>query len=421
MFEKLFEPVKIGPVELKNRLVMAPMAIHQYSINGVPSEQGKCYLNARAKGGVGLIICGAIMATKMSAEALGINSSDLYSAKHGPGWVFAVDSVHSFGAKIFAQMSPGFGRKSAGQHPPGVSPIPVDEDIIEAGLPEKAKGYKPFFARSGGWIHAIPRELTADEIQSEHKEYVQSCEMAIQWGFDGIEIHACHGYLIDQFLSPRANHRTDLYGGSLRNRARYLLDLLTLLKKDFGDAVPISVRISGSERVEGGNTPEDMRQVMQWCEDCGADAIHLSDGCTVERYEFEMPSVENTEPGRLIDIQGKKLKKAVKIPIITPSIHDPHNVERVLQEGETDLVSLGRPLLADPEWPNKVKAGKVDEINKCTRCQYCVGAGILSWQQIRCTVNPNAGRELYIPEYWPKEVRAKIPESLRRWKPGLSH
>ena len=121
MYEKLFEPIKIGPLELKNRLAMAPMAIHQYSSNGVPTEQGKCYLNARARGGVGLIICGAIMATKMSAEALGIQSSELYSAAHGPGWVFTVDSVHSFGTKIFAQLSPGFGRKSAGQHPPGVS------------------------------------------------------------------------------------------------------------------------------------------------------------------------------------------------------------------------------------------------------------------------------------------------------------
>ncbi len=424
-YDILFEPIKIGPVELKNRLVLAPMATHDFSINGVPTNQGVCYYCARAVGGIGMIDCGAIVANRKAAESLGNACISLFDHTHTPHWARLVQSVHSIdGCKIFAQMSPGFGRKSTLHHPPGASTIPINLEIIEEGMPKKALAYKPWWpsaaAKTPWRMHqAFPYEMPVDEIHQVQEEFISACVQAIQCGFDGIELHACHGYLMDQFLSPVANRRTDIYGGSLKNRARFTLDILKALKNLFGDAVPIIVRISGAERIEGGNEPEDMRQIAVWCEEYGANAIHLSDGLTTERYKYEMPDVENTAPGRLIDIQGKKLKKVIKIPVITPSIHDPDSAVKVIEEGATDMISLGRALLADPYWPQKVKEGKVNEIVKCTRCGWCLGMGILAAQGIlSCIENPNYGREQYMPEFWPRPMKPKIPETLRRWRPS---
>ncbi len=423
-FEVLFEPIKIGPVEIKNRIAMAPMAIHDFSMNGRPMRQAVCYFNARARGGAGLIIAGAIMGTKQSAAELG-NVSCLYEGSHTYDWMKLVQSVHAHGAKIFAQMSPGFGRKAIVEHPQGSSTTPINPDIIEEGLPEKALAYKPWWPRSAPVFtrmhETIPRPMTIEEIRAAENEFTNSCQLAVHCGFDGIELHACHGYLIDQFLSPVANRRTDIYGGSLKNRARFLLELLTKTKNVFKDRVPVTVRISGSSRIEeyGGNGPEEMRQVAKWCEDLGADAIHLSDGLTTERYKYMWADRENTEPGRLIDIQGKKLKQVIKIPVITPSIHVPENIERVIEEGETDMVSLGRQLVTDPDFVNKLKEGKRDKIKMCTRCFWCLGMGVMGGQGIlNCLENPQAGDEQFMPEYWPKSKRPKIRESLKRWQPS---
>ncbi len=425
-WEAIFQPIKIGAVEIKNRIGMAPMAIHDYTVTGgAPTNQAICYFNARAKGGVGLIDCGAILATRPGEAELSGNISALYDGRHSYAWCRLVRSVHEFGSKIFAQMSPGFGRKAMVEHPSGASPIPIDKTIIEEGMPEKAMAYKPWWPTGTTFFYriheAIPREMTIDEIRDYQRQYVQSCMLAIQVGFDGIELHACHGYLLDQFLSPVANHRTDIYGGDLKARARFLLELLTKTKNVFKDRVPVTVRISGSSRIEeyGGNGPEEMRQVAKWCEDLGADAIHLSDGLTTERYKYMWADRENTEPGRLIDIQGKKLKQVIKIPVITPSIHVPENIERVIEEGETDMVSLGRQLVTDPDFVNKLKEGKRDKIKMCTRCFWCLGMGVMGGQGIlNCLENPQAGDEQFMPEYWPKSKRPKIPESLKRWQPS---
>jgi 2,4-dienoyl-CoA reductase-like NADH-dependent reductase (Old Yellow Enzyme family) len=259
--------------------------------------------------------------------------------------------------------------------------------------------------------------MTIDEIKSDVRSFVRSAELAVLAGFDGIELHAPHGYMMHQFLSPRTNQRRDEYGGSLRNRARFLLEIVTAFKENFGNAVPLVVRMSGREYYENGIAPEDVRQVARWCEEAGADAISLSNGSGYDDFKHFFPSTQdNTE---LLEAQGKKLKDAINIPVITVSLNTPKVAEKAVKDGQTDMIALGRQAIADPEWPNKVKEGRINEIMKCTKDNSCVTLGI--WGAMigmRCIVNPNYGKEQYMPEYQPKPMKGKIPDTLRRWKPG---
>jgi len=220
----------------------------------------------------------------------------------------------------------------------------------------------------------VPRAMTAEEIKADVRSFVRSAELAVLAGFDGIELHGPHGYMMHQFLSPRTNQRRDEYGGSVRNRARFMLEIVAAFKKNFGDTVPLVVRMSGREYYKGGISPGEVRQVALWCQEEGADAISLSNGSGYDDFKHFFPSTQdNTE---LLEAQGKKLKDVVKIPVITVSLNTPEVAEKAVREGETDMIALGRQAIADPEWPNKVKEGRIDEITKCTKDNMCVTLGI---------------------------------------------
>ena len=417
-FDKLFEPIKIGPVEIKNRLAVAPMNLAG-DRDGHPTRLYTCYFNARALGGFGLLITGSLMTNKEAHMETGGMVPGLYMGGPCIGYYSELTaSIHSMGTntKIFAQLSPGFGRQTGMPGAKGASPIPMDREEARKNLCKTQAGWSNY------WLHdwcdhsAVPRAMTVEEIHDDQRTFVEAAEMAIVAGFDGIEIHAPHGYLLAEFLSPRCNQRTDEYGGSLRNRARYLVELVTLCKKNFGDAVPIMFRLSGREYQKDGNTDEDVRQICKWCEEAGADAIDLSNGSGYDDMKHFIPEDDNFE---LLEAQGKKLKKAVKIPVITVGLQTPEVALKAVEDGETDMVGLGRQSLADPDWPNKVKEGRLNEIVKCTKDNYCNAVGIQAGTVIlRCTQNPNLGREEYMPEYWPKPMKARVPETLMRWKPG---
>jgi dimethylglycine catabolism A len=215
--------------------------------------------------------------------------------------------------------------------------------------------------------------------------------------------------LIHQFISPRTNKRTDEYGGSPEKRNRFLVDIITGIRKEFGPDLPVSVRLSGAEHVAGGITPEDMRESAKFCEKAGANVIHLSDGCH-EAANYFLPDRDNLH---ILEEQGRKLKAAVEIPIISFSIHDPELAEKAIAEGQTDMISNGRAFLADPEWPNKVKEGRLKEIVKCQRDLACE-VNMQRGTGLRCILNPNLGRERYMPEYRPQKRSARIPETLAR-------
>jgi 2,4-dienoyl-CoA reductase-like NADH-dependent reductase (Old Yellow Enzyme family) len=421
-FEELFEPIKIGPVEIKNRLAVAPM-------NGVGDRNGHltnqymCYFNARALGGFGLMTTGSLITNQAAhAELMGCVPG-IHAGAFGNFSYLSqfTDSIHSMGTntKIFAQLSPGFGRQCPTHGAKGASPVAMDPREIRANFTKGQKAWTDFHLYDWAALEAanVPREMTIDEIKADTVSYVQAAEVAIVCGFDGIEVHAPHGYLLHQFLSPRSNKRTDEYGGALRNRARYLLEIVAALKANFGDAVPIMVRLSGMEYQPDGNSADDVRQVCRWLEETGADAIDLSSGSgydDMKHFEPEAGQIPNLEA------QGKKLKAEIKIPVIIPSFVEPEVALRAVKEGATDIASMGRQALADPEWPNKVKEGRLDEIAKCTRCDFCNGIAFQGLRMfLRCTQNPNLGREEFMPEYWPKASKAVVPETLKRWKPGL--
>lgn len=418
-FDKLFEPIKIGPVEIKNRLAVAPMNLAG-DRDGHPTRLYTCYFNARALGGFGLLITGSLMTNKESHMEAGGMVPGLYVGGPNIGYYSELtDSIHSMGTstKIFAQLSPGFGRQLGISGVKGASPIAGDPERTRKNHTKGQMSWSDYHLHD--WAEhmaAVPREMTVEEIHDDQRTFVEAAELAIVAGFDGIEIHAPHGYLLAQFLSPRSNQRKDEYGGSLRNRARYLVELVTLCKKNFGDAVPIMFRISGREYQADGNTDEDVRQVCKWCEEAGADAIDLSNGSGYDDMKHFEPETDNFA---LLEAQGKKLKEAVKIPVITVGLHTPEVALKAVKDGETDIVALGRQSMADPDWPNKVKEGRLDEIVKCTRCDYCNSIGIMGGRCIlRCAQNPNLGREEYMPEYWPKPMKGRVPETLKRWKPG---
>lgn len=412
-FKKLFEPIKIGPVEIKNRIAFSPMNVH-FSHHGYITEQDIAYYAARAKGGVGLIIFGVVLVSKRAADQTQFVVHHLYDVTHMNGMGDLAETIHHFGAKTFIQLTPGTGKQQRYYRTqpwaPSAIPYPENPKAAAENLPKVMKPYLPLFEKKEP---IIPREMTIEEIQQDHEDFLKSADLAILAGFDGIQIHAPHGYLIHEFFSPRSNKRNDKYGGSLENRARYLIELIEKFKKKFGSAVPLDVRISGAEHVEGGFTAEEAREIAKMAAKAGVDSIYLSDGC-VEAYKYMFPEQDNSH---LLEEQGRKLRDAVKVPVTHFSINDPTLCERAIAEGQTDMVGLGRQLLADPDWPNKVKEGRVDEIVKCKRCCRCSVAVRLEGG-IRCSVNPNVGRERYMPEYWPNKRTAKIPETLRRLKLG---
>ncbi len=412
-FRKLFEPIKIGPVEIKNRIVMAPMNVHMANADGSVSEQELCYYAARAKGGVGLIVYGCVLSSKRAWEQHGLMIDSLFDpGRHMTGAGDMAETIHHFGAKAFIQLSPGFGRQQRYWRTPLYSAsggIPMDAEKVLESTPDVLKPYLGVKPKMKAPFTDVPREMTVDEIKQDIADYIKAADLAIVAGFDGIETHSPHGYLLHQFLSPRTNKRTDMYGGSLENRARFLIEIITALRDEFGPDLPISVRLSGADHVEGGITPEDMRVTAKMAEKAGANCIHLSDGC-FEAFRYFFPEKENTH---ILEEQGKRLKSVVDVPIISFGIHDPELAEKAIREGETDMISAGRQFLADPEWVNKVKEGRVKDIVRCQREFSCL-VSLYREGGIRCIMNPNLGRERYMPEYWPQRRSVRIPETLAR-------
>ncbi|MBI4296716.1 MAG: NADH:flavin oxidoreductase, partial [Chloroflexi bacterium] len=400
--KKLFEPIKIGPVQIKNRIVQAPINTHFANADGTVSEQELCYYAARAKGGVGLIVTGAFLTNERAWEQHGGRMEALFDqGRHITGAIDLAETIHHFGAKVFIQLSPGLGTQERNWRTPLYSAsggIPLDTQKVLESTPEVLRPYRIVGPRTRPLLSNVPRAMTVVEIKQDIADYIKATDLAIVAGFDGIEVHAPHGYLLHQFLSPRTNKRTDEYGGSLENRARFLLEIISGVREEFGPDLPISVRLSSNEHVEGGITPEDMRQTARLCEKAGANVIHLSDGCD-EAFRYFAPEDENTH---ILEEQGKKLKSAVSIPIISFSINDPELAETAIAEGQTDMISMGRQLMADPEWPNKVSHGRIKAIVRCQR-EYACFANLRRGGGIRCIMNPNLGRERYMPEYWPKK------------------
>lgn len=369
-YKELFQKGRIGSLEIKNRIVMPAMGVSLAEPDGRANEHIIRYYEERAKGGVGLIITEIGRVEPEYGTAMP-NQLGAYAQYQIPHLERLTERVHKYGTKIFMQL----------QHP---------------GRQNKSSmiGGRQIVAPSAvmcGISQEMPRELTTEECTSIMKAFVKGAVIAKAAGFDGVELHAAHGYLLNQFLSPYTNKRTDRYGGSFSNRIRILEEMITAIRHLCGNRFMISVRISGDEFVEGGLHLDDMVQIAQNLESFGIDVIDVSSGI----YESGPTIIEPSSYA-----QGWKkhlataIRKDVKIPVIaTNNIKEPEVAEALLEEGVCDFVAIGRASLADPEWSKKAKENRSDEINKCIGCLYCFNR-LQGGDHISCAVNPRCGREV---------------------------
>jgi len=385
MNEKLFEPIKIGSVTSKNRIAFAATGMGTAAPDGSVTDQTLCNYVARSKGGAGWITVEHSTCT----DKYGIGLLCFHSDRQLRGLRDLADAIHAFGAVAIVQLSLGLGRQGnplrlgAGL----VAPSSLPYRIGEGSTP---KGLKWMEGTTG----ASPRELTTAEVEGLEELYVDSTERIKTAGFDGVEIHGAHGYLLAEFVSTRTNNRTDKYGGSFDNRLTLPRNIIRKVRKRLGPDFVLGYRISGDEHVPGGLCLEDTKQIIPILVAEGLDFVHLSSG-SMEAMKYLFPEEEG-----VILPEAKSIKEVAKVPVICPNIHTPALAGKVVDEGQVDMVSMSRSLIADPDWPNKVREGREDQINKCIRCNSCV-SNLWRLFGTRCVVNHSVGKERFISQYYP--------------------
>jgi 2,4-dienoyl-CoA reductase (NADPH2) len=364
------QPGQIGSMTLRNRLVMSPMETMYGTPEGLPSERTRDYFAARAKGGVGLITVGATGIDHHHPETPGglhLGTDAAVDAHRA-----LVEVVHEHGAKIQPQIvhagPDGLGPEMHGVTSIGPSVIPS----YLTGRPST--------------------EVTREQLIEVFDLFKAAVRRAAEAGYDGIELHAAHGYMfLGSFLAPQRNRRTDEYrGDSVKGRVRVVLEALTAIRSEIGDALPITLRISGYERVAGGRPMFETAQVAPQLVAAGVDAFHVSGG-VIDRLVTGM--VNSTDDGDALNVGAAAVKQVVDVPVIAVGrIHDPERAEQILADGRADFIAMGRPMLADAELPSKVAAGPAEHVRRCISCENCIDAMEQRFS-VDCAVNPRTGKE----------------------------
>ena len=381
----LFSPIQIAGMEVKNRIVMAPMGTLMSSSDGVVSQRLIEYYEARAKGGVGLITFEVISIDQQFPYTP--NGAGLWDDGQIPAMKKLTDLVHSHGVKIQPQI---------------VHPGPESLSFVLTGT--QPVGPSALMSLS---TKQICRELSLDEIENAIDKFGEAARRAREAGCDGVEFHCAHAYLLaGSFFSPLRNRRTDAYGGSLEGRLRFPLDVIRRMKARAGSDFPISIRISGDEYARGGRDLEDTQHVAPMFVEAGVDAFHVSAG-SFPLANWRVIPPTGTPPGINRKLSAA-IKQVVDVPVmVVGRINDPFVAEDILEKGDADMVVLGRALLADPELPNKAKQGRFEDINPCIGCsQGCLGR-IMTGRALTCVNNPSVGREkemTIVPAAEPRRV-----------------
>ena len=389
---KLFESGMIGNLTIKNRIVMDALNVQLATPveDAALTQRGIDFYVARAKGGAGLIKTTFMRPNHKLEFSIGepvINSERCVS------WLNDLaEAVHDHGAKVCVQITPGLGRiptpKSRLPHGGlvGPSPLPSFRDP-EGQLPRLGPGRYP----ARGERHLLTRELTVGEIEGLVKDFELSAKIIRLADIDAIEIHSHQGYLLDEFMSALWNKRTDKYGGDLEGRLRLSLELVEAIKRGAGPDFPVLFKYPLTHYLEGGREIEEGLEIARRLEAAGVHALSITGGC-YETYNRAQPPT--TQPrGCWVEL-AEMTKKVVKIPVIVSGkLGYPDLAEKVLQEEKADFIALGRYLLADPEWSNKVKEGRAEDIIPCLGCHEGCIARVRKFQRIGCAVNPAAGVE----------------------------
>ncbi len=368
MLTRLFQPIDIRGLTLKNRIVMPPMGTRYPTYAGVATPKLTRYYLERARGGVGLII---VQFATVSPEGVSsLYPLGIWDGSFVPALRELVAQLHGAGARVAIQLAhAGGSANSAFTRRPVVAPSAV-----------------PAMGRE------VPRELTREGIDRLVDAFAAAARRAVEAGFDAVELHMAHGYLLNQFLSPLFNRRTDQYGGSLEARARFPLEVLRQTREVVGDEIPILCRLSADDAVEGGLTLPEAQTVAAMLEREGADVIDVTAGIG-ESFEVSAPPMA-IPPGSLVPYAAA-IKRVVKLPVVAVAkLHDPRMAEQVLAEGKADLIAVGRGLIADPQWARKAAEGRFEEIRPCLTCTRpeCHGR-VFQQVEMGCTVNAAVGRE----------------------------
>lgn len=369
-FKYIFKSIKINNLVIKNRIIMAPMTTNFASDAGFVTDRLKAFHKTRAKGGVGLITTEAHyvhLTGKSIKNILGIHKDELI-----PEMKKLVSAVHKEGAKISAQLYHA-GREASKKFTGGrvVAPSPISNERTKE----------------------VPEELSKKEIGEIIDAFAKGALRAKIAGYDVIELHGAHGYLLNQFLSPHTNRRTDEYGGSFKRRIKFPLEVIKRVRESVGNDFPISYRLTTEEFVEDGLELEDTMLFSKYLVEAGINMISITGGIIETEYMCTPPM--DIEQGLYVN-NASKIRKYIhnKIPIaVAGRIKDPIMAEDIIADKKSDMVVLGRALLADPEFPNKIKIGKINEIRKCIGCNQGCLEQLANDLAITCLCNPLCGFE----------------------------
>ncbi|HIV20903.1 MAG TPA: FAD-dependent oxidoreductase [Candidatus Scatomorpha stercorigallinarum] len=367
----LWRPIDINKCRIRNRISMSGMGTFTpTTVDQVETESGLRYYEERAKGGIGLIHTGAYFIDEKTAQ--GGRTLDFSTDKSIPSGTQLTERVHRWGAKIFAQLSCGTGRNG----------MPQIGERVPISSSENPSFYNP---------DMICRALTVDEIHEMMEHWKVAAQNAVYMGFDGIQIHAHAGYLMDQFMSEIWNHSTDKYGGSFENRCRFTMETVDAIRSVVGPDFPITYRISLDHRFPGGRTIEESMKILDVLDKCGIDAFDIDAAC-YETMDYIFPTRYTGEA--CMAYVCEEARKHITHPIINTGNHSMESAVALLESGNADIAQFGRQSIADPQFANKLREGRREDVRPCIVCnEECIGRIFGRLTQLSCTVNPSVGFE----------------------------
>ncbi len=384
-FRYLFSPIKIGPVMIKNRIFVGPHGTMLTDNDLVMDERYVEYQRAKAKGGAGLIIAGSFNVMFNSRNMIKIMEG--YHERTVPMLTQLAKAVHDEGGKLFCQFA-HMGRES---------------DVELTRQPTWSASAIPSTT-----YKSVPKEMEIEDIKEVVNAFARTAGFAKEAGCDGVELHGASGYLFAQFVSPFTNKRTDEYGGSPENRMRFSFEVIDAIRNKVGDDFALGIKMPGDDLVSGGNTLDDMKQIAQMLEETGKiDFIHVGSpfyhGMLTVGLGMQVPL-------GFLSPYAAGFKEAVELPVLNDMrINDPVLAEKILANGQGDMVGMTRALIADPELPNKAMTGKLEEIRYCIGCdQGCVGRVFGKSKTIACIQNALAGREKELGSLEPAKQKKKV-------------
>ncbi len=368
-YPRLFEPGMIGRLQIKNRIVLPPCTTNFAGPTGEPTDRLIKYYAERARGGAGLIIIENTQVKYPEGKNVSCQLR-LDNDKYVAGYQELAEAIHLYGARVFQQVHHA-GRQvhnTEGVQPVAPSAIPC------------------------GFLQIPVRELTSDEIWDLVERFSETALRVKKAGMDGVEFHGAHGYLLGEFMSPHTNQRTDEWGGTFERRMKFFTEIVKRTRQKVGPSFPLCLRYSADEFVPGGLTLEDGKKIAMLAQSCGIDVLHVSAGIYESMHTLLEPM--RFKEGWRTYIAAA-IKEVVSIPVITVGqIKTPAFAEKTLAEEAADFVALGRPLIADPQWPCKAREGRPEDIRKCISCNTgCIGGHVFQELYMRCTVNPVVGHE----------------------------